>query len=88
VISSCTSVAHLAGSMGVETWVIGPVLNYYIWSPVGDTSPFYDSVRLFRQETFGDWSVPIKKMGKELKSKYLRRKSNGKKDTSRKQLSS
>lgn len=86
VISSCTSVAHLAGAMGVETWVIVPVLNYYIWSPAGDTSPFYDSVRLFRQETFGDWSVPINKMGKELKTKYTRRKANGKKDSGRKQL--
>lgn len=87
VISSCTSVAHLAGAMGVETWIIIPVLNYYIWSPFGDTSPFYDSVKLFRQEVFGDWSVPINKLKKTLENKYPRRKIDVKKNKSRKQPS-
>lgn len=70
VISSCTSVAHLSAAMGVPTWIVVPVLNYYIWSLSGDTSPFYDSVRLFRQEQFGDWSAPIKKIGAALKAMY------------------
>jgi hypothetical protein len=59
VITSCTSVAHCAAALGVETWVIVPALPYYCWALPGDTSPWYDSVRLFRQKTYGDWEPPL-----------------------------
>jgi hypothetical protein len=70
VISSCTSVAHLSGAMGVPTWIIVPVLNYYIWSVPGDKSPYYDSVRLFRQQKFGCWKHPINKLKESLEDQY------------------
>lgn len=70
VISSCTSVAHLAGAMGVPTWILVPVMNYYMWAIPGETTPYYDSVRLFRQERFGEWDAPIHKIGQALESKY------------------
>lgn len=80
VISSCTSVAHLSGAMGVDTWVIVPVLNYYIWGVPGDKTPFYDSVRLFRQEKFGCWKAPLAGLKTALNSRYLptRRNKNAK----------
>ena len=56
VITSCTSVAHLAGALGVPTWIIVPILPYYLWAKPGNTTEWYDSVRLFRQTVFGDWS--------------------------------
>ena len=56
VISSCTSVAHLSAALGKPTWVIVPALPYFIWAMPGRTSPWYESVTLFRQEKFGDWS--------------------------------
>lgn len=59
VISSCTSVAHLAAAMGKAVWLIVPVLPYYLWALPGETTPWYNSVRLFRQERFGDWTVPL-----------------------------
>ena len=74
VISSCTSVAHLAGAMGVDTWIIVPVLNYYIWGVPGNKTPFYDSVTLFRQEKFGCWEAPINKLKLELQQKYNKEK--------------
>ena len=55
VITSCTSVAHVSAALGRRTWVIVPALPYFIWSVPGETSPWYDSVRLFRQQSFGDW---------------------------------
>jgi hypothetical protein len=55
VITSCTSVAHASAAMGKQTWVVTPVLPYYIWALPGETSPWYKSVRLFRQEKFGQW---------------------------------
>ncbi len=59
VISSCTSVAHLAAALGKETWIIVPVLPYYPWAMAGDRSVWYDSVRIFRQEKYGDWSATM-----------------------------
>jgi hypothetical protein len=66
VISSCTSVSHLAAAMGVETWVVIPVMGYFLYAMEGDTCPYYDSMKLFRQETFGEWEVPFNKIGNAL----------------------
>lgn len=66
VISSCTSVAHLAGAMGVATWVVTPVMPYFLWALDGERTPYYDSVRLFRQEIFGDWIAPFDQIKKAL----------------------
>ncbi len=70
VVSSCTSVAHLSGAMGVKTWIIVPVLHYYIWSVPGVKTPYYDSVRLFRQQKFGCWDHPINEVGNQLELEY------------------
>jgi hypothetical protein len=66
VISSCTSVSHLAAAMGVETWVVIPVMGYFLYAMEGDTCPYYDSMKLFRQETFGEWESPFNKMKETL----------------------
>lgn len=55
VITSCTSVAHASAALGKPTWVIVPVLPYYIWALPGTKSPWYNSAILFRQEKFGQW---------------------------------
>jgi hypothetical protein len=72
VITSCTSVAHASAALGKETWVITPILPYYIWALPGETSPWYNSVRLFRQEKFGDWTSVFEKIKTELASKRLK----------------
>ena len=69
VISSCTSVAHLAGAMGIETWIVVPILPYYLWALPGNTTPNYDSVTLFRQKKYGNWNAPFKTMTEQLKFK-------------------
>ena len=69
VITSCTAVAHLAAGMGKETWVIVPILPYYMWALPGERSPWYESVRVFRQEAFGDWKVPLEKVFREVSSR-------------------
>ena len=66
VISSCTSVAHLSASMGIETWIVVPVLPYYLWALPGDTTPYYDCVKLFRQEKYGCWKAPFNNIKQEL----------------------
>lgn len=59
VITSCTSIAHLSAALGKETWIIVPVMPYYAWAAPGDRSVWYDSVRLFRQQRYGDWTAPL-----------------------------
>ncbi len=70
VISACTSIAHLAGAMGVETWVISPVMPYYLWADGKSTSVWYDSVLLFRQEVFGEWEAPFNSIRGALRLKF------------------
>jgi hypothetical protein len=69
VITSCTSIAHLAAALGKETWVIVPVLPYYAWAAPGDKSVWYDSVRLFRQEKYGEWDAPLNAIRTALEEK-------------------
>lgn len=66
VISSCTAVAHLAAAMGVPTWVVVPILPYYLWAQPGHKSAWYDSVRVYRQKKFGEWEAPFKKIHTDL----------------------
>ena len=66
VISSCTSVSHLAAAMGVETWVVIPVMGYYLYALDGDKTPYYDNMTLFRQEVFGEWEAPFNKINERL----------------------
>ena len=55
VISICTSVAHLAGGMGAETWVILSTDADWRWLMDRDDSPWYPTARLFRQRALDDW---------------------------------
>jgi len=66
VISSCTSVSHLAAAMGVPTWVVTPIMPYFLYALDGDRTPYYDGMRLFRQEIYGDWQAPFDKIKAEL----------------------
>ena len=66
LITSCTSVAHMAAAMGIQTWVLVPILPYYTWAIPGETSPWHNTVRLFRQTTAGSWKQPLERIRTEL----------------------
>lgn len=71
VITSCTSIAHLASAMGKPTWVIVPILPYHIWAYGGEHSPWYeDTTRVFRQTKFGKWDDVFEKIENELQKLF------------------
>jgi hypothetical protein len=55
IITSDTAVAHLAGALGVRTWVALKYVPDWRWFRDREDSPWYPSMRLFRQDAVGDW---------------------------------
>ena len=62
VISIDRSVAHLAGAMGRPVWVLLPFSADWRYHVGRDDNPWYPSMRLFRQESQGDWSAPLERL--------------------------
>tara|TARA_R110000751_G_scaffold25989_2_gene69917 strand:+ start:108 stop:1703 length:1596 start_codon:yes stop_codon:yes gene_type:complete len=62
LITSCTSVAHLAGAMGVKVHNIVPIVPYYLWTFPSKQTPYYDTMKLFRQTSIDNWDVPFKEI--------------------------
>jgi len=74
VLTSCTGLAHLAAAIGIETWIIIPIMPYFIWAVPGRKSPHYDSVTLFRQDKYGNWDKPFWEMKKEFRKRMWNKK--------------
>ena len=59
VISVDTSVAHLAGALARPVWTALPLVPEWRWLLDRSDSPWYPSMRLFRQTTDGDWGTVV-----------------------------
>jgi hypothetical protein len=71
IISSCTSIAHLASAMGKPTWVVVPILPYHVWAYGDRHSPWYTTnTVVYRQKRFGVWSDTFKELEDDLDKKY------------------
>jgi tetratricopeptide (TPR) repeat protein len=64
-----TSPAHLAGALGKPVWVLLPYVPDWRWLLERDDSPWYPSLRLFRQERPNDWSSPLRRLAEALKTR-------------------
>jgi tetratricopeptide (TPR) repeat protein/glycosyltransferase involved in cell wall biosynthesis len=67
VITVDTSVAHLAGALGRETWVLLPSVPDFRWMLDREDSPWYPTMRLFRQSAARDWNPVFAQVTSALK---------------------
>jgi hypothetical protein len=66
VITVDTLAAHLPGAMGIPAWILLQQAADWRWMACGATSPWYPSLRLFRQHAAGDWSGLMAEVRQEL----------------------
>ena len=62
LISADSGVVHLAGALGLPAWVALRYVPEWRWGLHGDSTPWYSSLRLFRQPTHEDWGSVIEAM--------------------------
>ena len=72
VISADSAPAHLAGALGVPTWVALKYVPDWRWLLDRADTPWYPMVRLFRQRGVGDWSSPLHEMSRALAAAEMR----------------
>lgn len=68
IVTSCSSTAHMAGSMGKKVYVLPPISCYYVWLGRQDNkSDWYcDNVTVFRQTEWSSWEIPLNKLKESL----------------------
>ena len=69
IISVDTSVAHLAGAMGKPVWTLLAFNSDWRWLLERKDSPWYPSMKLFRQKKLGDWDSVFKEICEEVNAK-------------------
>lgn len=67
ILTVDTLMAHLAGSLGRRAWVLLRAEADWRWMSGRDDSPWYPSLRLFRQEREGDWGAPLARVAEALR---------------------
>jgi hypothetical protein len=77
VIAPDTAVAHLAGALGVPVWLALPFACDWRWLADRDDSPWYPTMRLFRQQRWGDWDDVFERMAGELEMMLETKGSSG-----------
>ena len=68
IISVDTVIAHLAGALSKKTFLLLPDKSSFLWMKERKDSPWYPTIKIFRQKNLGDWNNCIKEIIKELKS--------------------
>ena len=68
LLSADSGVVHLAGALGVPAWVALRWIPEWRWGLEGCTTPWYSSLRLFRQTENGNWQSVVEAMAEKLRS--------------------
>jgi len=70
VVSVDSVIAHLAGALNKRTFLLLPDKSSFLWMKNRKDSPWYPSIKIFRQSTLGDWDKPIKELTASLKPRF------------------
>jgi hypothetical protein len=63
IVSSCSSLIHAAGSIGKKSYVLVPILNYYVWARPDYHTKWYDeSLTILRQQEYDNWNAPLNEL--------------------------
>ena len=65
VITTDTAIAHLAGTLGTQTWLLLPKVSDWRWLNSKDETIWYDNFRIYRQKVQGDWSDVFSRVEKD-----------------------
>lgn len=76
VISIDSSPAHLAGALGVPVWMLQLFTTDWRWMVDRADSPWYPTMRIYRQEQANDWSVPVRKLSADFATLLQARQRN------------
>ena len=71
VVTSDTSLAHLAGAVGTQTSLLLGKVPDWRWLQSGSSTPWYPSMSLFRQRKIGTWSEPVAELESQLEKAAL-----------------
>ena len=71
VISVDTSVAHLSGALAKKTYLLLPYCPDWRWMLNRTDSPWYDSMKIYRQEFANNWQSTFQKLSDDLKKNLL-----------------
>jgi len=71
IITVDTSIAHLAGALGKAVWVLIPYVPDWRWMLEREDSPWYPTMRLFRQQSLGDWIAVVENITHHLSQKLM-----------------
>jgi len=66
VVTVCSWLVHLAGGLGKPVCVLAPYVPDFRYGLEGRAMRWYGSARIFRQDRYGDWRVPLQEVGEEL----------------------
>ncbi|HEV3484249.1 MAG TPA: hypothetical protein VG106_02505, partial [Vicinamibacterales bacterium] len=71
VVTVDTMTAHLAGALGVPVWALLPANADWRWMERRDDSPWYPTMRLFRQQRAGEWEPVIERVTSALQERMM-----------------
>ena len=69
LITVDTSACHLAGALGVATWLLVDVAPHYVWLLERADSPWYPNTIIYRQTEYKNWQPVLQKLHQDLKEK-------------------
>jgi hypothetical protein len=72
-VTTDSALAHLAGSAGIDAWILLSHAADWRWGTARERTPWYPSLRLFRQPRAGDWAAIVTRVGDELALRLARR---------------